>query len=259
MWLSQILWKLCGFATAYLKNFREGGFNLPHAVGMTKSQLGRFYWVNLIFCAFVLYYLFSSTQWLREADTLENPQCYPAHSLPIIALFILAEIASFTLFVGANIEAWILYRRGDAQNHAILLDIPSRQAAARRLHRLFWTWFPFVLAASVYFSTCRFDEVTDWCIHTTDANYSGAMHSARLVLAIVWPGLIVSFVVVAGLNWAFYRWKPNKNLATTLVFSFTLYVLAIAVAGPSDALGLVNLCRKLPGNLDWIFKSLVGG
>jgi hypothetical protein len=257
MWLSDLLWRLCGFAEAYLKNFRDAGFDLLRAIGLTKSQLGRFYWVNLIVCAFVLYYLFDTAQWLRKFTPLEGANCYPSKSLPVLALFLLAEVASFILLVGSQLESWLLYRSEEsAADHAILRDTPSRTAAARRLHRLLWTWFPLVLGVAVYISASRFDGVADWCRGTAD-HYSLAVHRAKLIWAII-PQLALAFLTVAAVNWLIYRWSPSRKLAITLLFGFLFYVLAVAITGPADILGLVNVCRQLPDNIDWILKALIG-
>src|SRR5438105_3000763 len=108
MWLSQALWKLSGFISVYVRNFRDAGFDLLRAIAMTKPQLGRLYWVNLVLCAFAFFYLFEESQWLRKAETLNADHCYPNNSLPILALFILAEVASFILLIGAHCEVWLL-------------------------------------------------------------------------------------------------------------------------------------------------------
>ena len=259
MWLSQVLWRLLGYGEAYFKNFRDAGFDLIRSIGMTKAQLGRFYWVNLGICAFAIYYLFYEAQWLRAAETFGNPSCHPRRPLPVLATFVLAEIASFVLLVGAHTESWLLYRKqGSVADHAILVDAPSPQAVARRLHRLLWTWFPLVIALAAYLSASRFDAVVVWCDQSS-VGYTVLLHRTKLICALVWPGLVAAFVLAAGVNWAIYRWRPNWRLATTLAFGLVFYALAAAIVGPSDILGVVSLCRQIPENIDWLLKQLIGG
>lgn len=258
MLLLQAVLRIISFPTAYIRNFHDARFDLLGGIGMTKLQIERFYWVNLVICAFVLYYLFNSTQQLREAHPLLHPECLPEQSLPNLACLLLAETASIVLLLGAQAEAWVLFRlKNVAANHAIFANIPSRAAAGRRLHRLLWTWFPLVLGVAVYLSQSRFDEVAKWCDELPDGQYSGILHGAKLVWALICPGLLVSFLMAAALNWAFFRWTPSRNLAMTLTIAFASYVLAIAIAGPSDLFGIVKLCREL-GATDWkaIFDSI---
>jgi len=260
MWLSQVFRKLCDFVTAYIKNFRYSDFDLHGRSSMSRLQLGRFYWVNLIISAFVLYYLFNSTQQLREAHPLEHAKCVPEQSISTFAFLILAEAASFVLLLGAQAEALMLYRFNKGKvDHAILTGIPTRAEAARRLHRLLWTWFPLILGFAVYLSMGAFDRVAQWCNSLPDEQYSGSAHGARLILALVFPGLLVSFLGVAGLNWALFRWQPNRRLATTLAFAFTFYVLTMLIVGPSDIFGLIKLCRQIQEGVESLFKLLIGG
>jgi len=262
MWLSQILWKAFGFGSAYIKNFRDSGFDLLRGNGMTRSQLGRFYWVNLILCAFVLYDAFRVTHQLQASEILVGGQCYPSNAIAPLAFFILAEVGSFVLFLGGQVEAWIFYRQqGSASDHAILKDVPTRKAAARRLHRLWWTWFPLVLWAATYLSSAHLDDVGKWCVDSvrSTGKYDYFAHHARLLWASVWPGLIVTYAVGAAVNWAIYRWSPSRKLAITVAFGFVFYVMAVAVVGPADMIGLANLCRQLPIDLGSVFKFLAGG
>lgn len=259
MWLSRVFWTLYGFATAYLKIFRDAGFDLFQKISLTRSQIGRFYWVNLILCAFVLYFLFVSARQLRAAHPMSSQACYPDQSLPAIACLILSEVASFILLVGAQIETWMLYGCKDTTpDHPILANISSRSLAARKLHLLLWTWFPLVLGTAVYFSQTRLNEVAAWCDALSPDQYSGIRHGANLVFAVVWPGLTISFLFIASVNWALYRWKPSRNLTITLLIAFLSYILAITVVGPSDLLGIVKLCREITDALVSIFKTLVG-
>jgi hypothetical protein len=263
MWLYQAILKLLGFVSAYLKNLHYARFDLLGKIGMTKSQLGRFYWVNLVLCAFVLYRLFDTTQQLRADSSfqavVENVKCRPEQPVPVLAFFILAEVASFILLVGAHAEAWILYRlKKGTPDHPIFAEIPSRAAAARRLHRLLWTWFPLTLGIAVYLSKDCLNSVVKWCDSLSGGHYSGALHGAKLILALVFPGLLVSFFGIAALNWAFYRWSPHRDLVMTLGLAFAFYILAIAIVGPTDLFGLIKLSREIRIDFDSVLKLLVG-
>lgn len=261
MWLSQYLHKLFSFTIAYFRTLGRSAFDLVHENVITKSQFGRFYWVSLLICAFALYYYYLEAQ-QYGGTSVDHPECYLPGDLPFFAFFVLAEIASFVLLTGARFAGWGMVRIWTAD--ALVLDenlqarsspLTRTQRAhviTRRLYGEMWGWFPITLALAVLISGDKLGSVVDDCFRERH------LSSIGFVTTLIWPGLVVAFVIVAASNWLLFRWRWNLRSAFILSLIFVFYLISIALAGPADRL-LGRGFAAMPSQINWLSTVLFGG
>lgn len=261
MWLSEYIKKALGFSLAYFRTLGRSAFDLVHDNVITKSQFGRFYWVSLFICAFSLFYYYVVAQ-QYDSKSVEFSECTPSSPLPFFAFFVLAEVASFVLLVGAQIAGWGMVRIWNADT--LILDQNLKLQASeltsarrghvigRRLYGQMWGWFPITLALAVAISQNQLASVVSRCADTH------LLDSLGFLTAVVWPGLVVAFTAVAALNWCLFRWGLNMRSVFILSIIFVSYVVATAVAGPADQV-LSRGFRAMPEQINSFSKLLLGG
>lgn len=256
MWLSEYFQKALAFSLAYLRTMARSAFDLVHDNVISKGQFGRFYWVSLLVCGFAYFYYFHETQqYVGDTSRVYWP-CTPEDTLPFFTFFVLAEIASFILLLGAHLAGWGIVRIWSASAVVLGRNLKLEKSQSRptarqraqiislRLYGQMWGWFPITLTIAIaisVFAHNRFQDVVVRC----NQSQPRSLDSFEFLTIIMWPGLVVAFAAVVLTNWLLFRWKWNFQSAFILSLIFVFYVVAIAVSGPSDAF-LADGLRKTP-------------
>ena len=74
------------------------------------------------------------------------------------------------------------------------------------------------------------------------------------MLQLAFPGLVIGFGIVVGVNWIFFKWKWSCEIAFTLAMVFCAYCIALIVVGPGDTFGLVGWLRRYPSAIESVAK-----
>jgi hypothetical protein len=252
MWLWRLIQIGFGYATSYLKVERTSP-KLFVGVPITRGQIGRFYWINLLLAAFAIDLLFIRAQW-DQGGTLG---CSVPATIPFLGLLILAELASLILLGGSALLSSIL-SKGKLSFLSPSDAYPSRLVLRNRLHRLFWGAFPWVLIIAAVIATPGLTKVIEWCSADVGARNGSLAFALWITLAAVWPGLIIGTVVAAGAAYGIHRFESFRIWSLIWLWAFTCYLIVIAVVGPADILHLVSQLRDLRTLIDGIVGKFVG-
>jgi len=290
VWLWQFLLTLYGYVKTYIYRICEDDYNLAQPDLTTKPQNTRFLIANLMFGSFAVFVLLSKMNFLNSpsGNTLLNartsfedaPICAPIRDLPFWAIFILAELASFIVLVGAWLSAWttsclqarLAGQTADPSAHKFRICAPmsgSVTSRTRRLHRVMAPALFLAMIVTAYLASNHVKRVQENCDDETARRFS---YSLSLLDAIVCPYFIAVFIAIFAAY--FLRTSITFNRAATRVsltpmtrvplatfliclgFALLSYVAALAIVGPPDLLFVVKSLRYL--NLQSVAKTLVG-
>lgn len=261
MWLYDYIDRALAFTIAYFRVLSGSAFDFFRDNIASRSVFGRFYWVSLFICSFAIFYHYNIAQQYEVAVSGDPnlSRCYPNKTLPFLAFFVLAELASFILLIGSRIAGFVVVRLWPAAvttaNGLPIYSIAQKSNIVfRRLYRLMWGWFPITLTLSVIISQDRLQQSIALC---AEAGPSASIW----IQAIVFPGLVVAFAIVTAANWVFFRWPLDGRLAFLLGVTFASYFVAVVIISPADHVliqGLRDLPQELPKQLSDLSKALFG-
>jgi hypothetical protein len=252
MWLSDLILRCWEYASAYFRILRKAGNQLLLANMVTRSQVGRFYWVCLLMTAAALWLMFWLASLIYDAGTSSATlqSCYPTKPLSTLAFFVLAEFASFILLIGAILESKIVVRFWPSTPYNMAWN--EERVITRRLHGLMWGWFPIFLLLVVSISQSQLGNLLEDCKKAPPVGFI-------LVTEAIWPGFLIAYSVVVAVNCFIYKWSKSWELGFILAYTFVMYVVVIAVVSPADVLFVVRFCRNLPDSLEsglnFLFKQ----
>lgn len=236
---------ICQYAYAYCKSVFSADLSDSKESEMDLERLGRFYWLNLFVGAFAFYDLFYKAQYLEGRFTI-GQSCYPDKNLHPLAMFVFAELASIFLWLVAQVEAYLIgawSKEADAKS--LLGLIRDRASPGWEVHRVIWTWFPIALLIATYFTPAsNFANATSYC-------------SINLIWASIWPGLVLSLLGIAAVNWLFFKWPCKSRAIVSLVVAFAAYVVILGILGPADIFGFVGWCRTVPDLFAQLYQYLI--
>jgi hypothetical protein len=252
MYLEQLLHTTIGYIHAFFSVLWKSSANLFGPTPGTKSQIARFYFVIFIVGALAVYYLLVDSGFYLSGNGVDHPAapgeiCEPTKGLGIWAVFVLAEIASATIFGFAALGASVIHR------YALQLAPGAASTSTAQLtshiHRMLAPWFPMVLIASVFAITPQVRDVVSKC----DASHptSAWQYSMKLLWAQLWPQFLAITLIIAAIQMilSFYRKSIPSDYDRRIVAPIYLLValgsfaLALGLVGPSDLLGIVKLLR----------------
>src|ERR1700722_20000689 len=250
MYLEQLIHTAFGYVRSFFSVLFKSSLGLFGPQPGTKPQIARFYFVDFVITALAIYYLLVDTGFYDSYTGINHPAapgeiCEPTKGLGIWTAFVLAEVASATIFCGAALGAWIIQRFAFQQ-------IPppgSIGHLASRLHRLQAPWFSLALIASVFTITPRVRAAVTAChqAHTV----TPCQYSLQLLRAALSPTFIILTLVIATVHvFLFTRRNAipqtyNRSLVV-VVYLLTMlgsYSLALGLVGPSDLFDIVKLLR----------------
>jgi len=257
MWLNDYLKTAFGYILSYMRFFRVAGFNYLREALSTRGEIARFYVVTLLICSFAIYYLFSVMDQVYGVQS-GNPQvqrCYSKDDFPFLAFFVLAEIVSFFLFIAAKVEMWIANRLSAEPIYIgpkpdVLTDAQAEHASARRLHRITWGWFPIIFLLAIWLSENKLNGLISQC------KISGPSMLSFLI-AILWPGFLISFAAVVSFSWIVFRWRWNLKVMLILFSTFCVYSGSATLVSPANK-RFIDGFRYMPHQLDSIGRALLG-
>jgi hypothetical protein len=251
MWIVKLLQKLIGYLRAYLHGFLWSGV-------ATRSQYTRLYFVSLAFAGAVLVGLFRDLDFLHSHPEFNDRfPCKPVLPVHFLALFVLAEVASFMFLLFSYAGLYIKGRPFSGQTaYHDLTTVGHR--LEWRLYRLLWLWFPLVMLALGLLAAPDFRVVVTDCEVLRDARpMSLFSYKLSLLKSLMLPYLAIMFVAVVGVYWWFVRWVFTWRVAATLLLAFASYVVVIATVGPPDLFGVVQLARDMPETFQWAYDKLL--
>jgi hypothetical protein len=257
MLVFQFVAKLLLNVALYTHVLLQTSFDVLKVGALEQKKFYQFYLIHLPISAFGLWFLSSVSQQNAASDV--DPICYPA-GLSVAGLLILAEVAAMALFAFSYLQALFLVfvRKGSPFVIAVLRDQAEVSAKlrvaylARTLFRPAIGWFPLAVLVAATASSSRLGQLADICFRTQQRPSAAAW-----MLALIFPGLIVGYFAAVAINWAWFKWKWNRELIGVLAVVLLGYCAALLIVGPADVLGLVDALRRLPDLVVAIAK-LVG-
>jgi hypothetical protein len=250
VYLEQLIHTIFGYLRAFFSVLRNSSLNPFGPMQGTKSQIARFYFVVLVIGGFAIFYLLNDSNFYisdtgTDHVTIPGEYCLPAKKLGIWTVFVLAEVASVTIFVFALFSAWVIKRLTSP------LTPVSISHLASALHRLLAPWFPIALAVSVYWMSPYIIAVTNKCKNPTTRATSEFIYTAQLWGAELYPFFLAATLAIVAAPVAISIWRKsiavgyNPAIVATVYCLAALgsYSLALALVGPSDLLGIVKLLR----------------
>jgi hypothetical protein len=245
MWTTNLLALIFSYLSAYLRCFRW-------KCDDTRVEYGRFYLLNWAFTSYALYLFYWYTSFLQGREISYG--CQPEQSLPFLAIFVIAEIASFVLLACSYID--LAFKREALSWRRVLSDFTTIGPRSNwRMYRLMWIWFPYTLLIVTYLSSGAVKDIVTDCVMARGPTGS-IPYSLLLLWPLLWRGLSVASLVIIGANWIAFRWKPSRRLLAEFALVGISYILTFAIIGPPDIFGLLSFCRRAPDLFQWLYHSL---